>query len=209
MIKDLIKKNKKYYNFYLTYIYDYYREITDTIVWIKNLLKSPFPNWCKHKVIRKYSIYNSIFIETGTFTGYTLIKTKNLFKKIYSFEPSDKFYNISKNRLKKYKKIMLYNEISEIGLPKLLNKISGNITFWLDGHYSGNETYRGPNKVPIKYELNAIIKNKKRINKFVILIDDYRLFGKYPYPSKNYLKIFCKKNNLKYQLTKDIFIINN
>ena len=105
---------------------------------------------------------NSIFIETGTFTGYTLIKNRKMFKKIYSFEPSKKFYKISKNRLKKFRSIILFNQISEKGLPKLLKKISGNVTFWLDGHYSGNETYQGPNKVPIIYELNSIINKKKR-----------------------------------------------
>ena len=209
MIINFIKKNEKLYNFYLANFYDYYHELIDTILWIKNLFKDPAPNWLKHLVIRKHSIYNSIFIETGTFTGYTLIKNRKMFKKIYSFEPSKKFYKISKNRLKKFRSIILFNQISEKGLPKLLKKISGNVTFWLDRHYSGNETYQGPNKVPIIYELNSIINKKKNINKFVILVDDYRLFGKKPYPSKNYLKKFCKENNLKYKISRDIFIIKN
>ena len=209
MIIKYIKSNEKLYNFYLINFYDAYHEIIDTIIWIKNFLNPPVPNWKKHLVIRKFAIKNSILIETGTFTGYTLLKNEQKFKKIFSFEPSKKFYSLSKTRLENISKIKIFNNISEKGLPKLLKNVGGDVTFWLDGHYSGNETFKGPNKVPIKYELQAIIKHKKNLKRFVILIDDLRLFGKKPYPSKKFLINFCKINKLKFYICSDIFIIVN
>ena len=111
-------------------------------------------------------------------------------------EPSNKFYNFAKKRLRQFNHIKIINNTSEAGLYSLLKNLNGNVSFWLDGRYSGGETFQGNLKTPIKEELKTIIKLKNRFKKLVILIDDYRLFGKKPYPKKKYLINFCKKKTV-------------
>ena len=41
------------------------------------------------------------------------------------------------------------------------------------------------------------------------MVDDYRLFGVKPYPSKKYLINFCKKHGYSYKIECDIFIIKS
>lgn len=207
-LKLTIKNNKLIYNFYFKYFYEFYHGVYNTLKYFRDKKKSPPPNWLKHKVILKNSHSNSTFIETGTFRGSTLLVVRNSFKKIYSFEPSKKFYVFSKIRLKKFINIKILNKTSEDGLSALLKKIKGDVTFWLDGHYSGGETFQGDLSTPIKYELETISKFRKKFNKLIIMIDDYRLFGVKPYPPKTYLINFCKKHGYSYKVIYDIFIIN-
>ena len=207
-LKSSIKKNKLIYNFYFKYFYEFYHETRNTLKYFIYRKKGPPPDWIKHRVILENSLSNSTFIESGTFRGSTLLFVRNRFKKIYSFEPSKKFYIFSKIKLKKFKNIKTQNKTSKNGLSTLLKKIQGNVTFWLDGHYSGGETFQGDLSTPIKYELETISKFRKKFNKLIIMIDDYRLFGVKPYPPKTYLINFCKKHGYSYKVIYDIFIIN-
>ena len=49
-------------------------------------------------------------------------------------------------------------------LPKLLPNLSGDINFWLDGHYSSGLTFKGDQECPIKDELDQIGNNLKRLS---------------------------------------------
>ena len=208
-LKSTIKNNNLIYNFYFKYFYEFYHETNNTLKYFIDKKKNPPPDWLKHKVILENSFSNSTFIETGTFRGSTLLAVRNKFKKIYSFEPSKKFYTFSKIKLKKFTNIKILNKTSEDGLSILLKKIQGNVIFWLDGHYSGGETFQGESKTPIKYELDTISKFIKNFKNLIIMVDDYRLFGVKPYPSKKYLINFCKKHGYSYKIECDIFIIKS
>ena len=126
-LKSIVKKNQLIYHFYFKYFYDFYHETNDTFKWLIQPSKNPPPGWIKHRIIINKSIFNSTFVETGTFRGSTLVKVKKNFKKIYSFEPSEKFYKFSKKRLKNFNNIKIINSTSEKGLQLLLKKISGNV----------------------------------------------------------------------------------
>ena len=67
-------------------------------------------------------------------------------------------------------------------------KISGDVCFWLDGHFSGGDTFQGATDCPIEAELAAIDAHLDRLGKVSILIDDIRCFpcqsdGLADYPS--------------------------
>ena len=98
-------------------------------------------------------------------------------------------------------------------LPKLLPNLSGDINFWLDGHYSSGLTFKGDQECPIKDELDQIGNNLKRFKKVIILIDDIRCFlpnNKFDkYPSINYLVDWSRKNNFNWIIEHDIFIMFN
>ena len=61
-------------------------------------------------------------------------------------------------------------------LPDLIESISDNVVFWLDGHYSGYGTGYGKYDFPALQECEIIDKHLKSKEAF-IMIDDVRLFG--------------------------------
>lgn len=63
-------------------------------------------------------------------------------------------------------------------MPRILPDIQGDAIFFLDGHWSSKNTGRGPKDVPLFEELEAI--NTLFRGKALLIIDDYRLFGRYP-----------------------------
>ena len=78
------------------------------------------------------------------------------------------------NVLKKsYPNVEILKGLSEEVLPSLLPRLSGDINFWLDGHYSGGITGCGTNEFPIMEELESIL--QWNVKKEVIYIDDLRL----------------------------------
>jgi hypothetical protein len=59
--------------------------------------------------------------------------------------------------------------------------------FWLDGHYSGGITAKGPLDTPIVKELDSILNHS--VTGHVILIDDARCFvGENDYPTIDELR---------------------
>lgn len=122
--------------------------------------------------------WNPIFIETGTFHGNAVKAALSArFKKIYSIELKEEFYNECKYKFRKEikkGKVKLFLGDSSTCLPKILEEVSQNATFWLDAHYSSGNTARGPVDVPLMMELDAI--SKHTVKNHTILIDDVRLF---------------------------------
>jgi hypothetical protein len=100
---------------------------------------------------------------------------------------------LCKEKFKDNHNVFLYLGDSGLLLDEIIKKINKNksITFWLDGHYSMNETACSEHYFsPIKLELNHI-KNNYR-NNYKIIIDDMKEFN------QNYLdaykKIYPDKN---------------
>jgi len=88
-----------------------------------------------------------------------------------------------------------------------LIKLTGNVCIYLDGHYSGKGTHLSSMETPIEIEINAISSLKKNFDKFVVLIDDFRLFSvDQAYPKKEYLVEWAIKNGLEWSVEHDIFI---
>jgi hypothetical protein len=167
------------------------------------------PQFIKEKVLEKYSIENATWIETGTYRGDTTHYLSKKFPHIYSIEPKVEFYKAALNRFKS-QNVTLFNDVSENVLPILLPTLRGNLNFWLDGHYSGGETFKGNKECPIKDELNSIEVNFHNFKKISIFIDDVRLFlySANDYPSIDYLVDWSRRLNMKWRIEHDIFIIH-
>jgi len=76
-------------------------------------------------------------------------------------------------------------------LPDLLKVISGKTLFWLDGHFSGSNTFsNGLSETPISTEIIAVLNQGAQFGmKHVILVDDARCFdGENGYPTLMNLK---------------------
>ena len=121
--------------------------------------------------------YN-IFVETGTFLGNTIIPMSKLFEKCYTIELSELYYNKTLNNAKSQgiNNIEFILGDSSQMLKKICEKEKDNqLIFFLDAHYSSGDTAQGEKDVPLFEELSII---KMHMQKDIIIIDDYRLFGK-------------------------------
>ena len=190
------------------------RTIKRFVEWKKRNFLAPPPQIVKQSVLEKYAVVGGVWVETGTFYGLTTEFLARRFPHVHTIEPSTDLYNTTRERLRD-QNITFYNGCSEDLLPRLLPDISGDINFWLDGHYSAGITFRGNKDCPVEDELEAIEKNLDNFNKISILIDDVRCFlpsssAEYnDYPSIDYLVDWARRFNMHWRIEQDIFIIRN
>jgi hypothetical protein len=191
----------------LYHIFSLWRGYRD---WGTREYAAPSPYLIKQAILLRNGFPNAIWVETGTYLGIT---TKALSKHgsfVYSIEPEPTLYANAKKSFEAQPNVEIINGISEDIFPKLLPKLSGVINFWLDGHYSGGETFAGPNDCPLFEELTFISQNIRHFEAVSILIDDIRLCGKThvygAYPSLEDLVDFAKSNNLDWHIEHDIFV---
>ena len=174
----------------------------------------PFPTFDKKEVFNEFNSSSTIWIETGTLVGDTAKYLSKIAKFVYTIEPSEKYYNISLKNLTNCENVKIYNDTSENKLNDILEIIKPNsdVCFWLDGHWSGGDTFKGETDTPILSELDTIERYLNNFSKLNILIDDFRIFdignNVETYPSKEVLIEYAAKNNLKWRITRDIFILS-
>jgi hypothetical protein len=177
---------------------------------------APPPPLVKRATLKRFNSPGMVWIETGTYKAETTKFLSHLAKFVYSIEPDKILYQAAVTSIKDIKNIQLFNGCSEEVLPKLLEKINFKLTgFWLDGHYSGDGTYKGQYDTPILHELDAISNYRKRSDGIIrVLIDDIRLFTgqihKYgPYPTLDYLVDWSRELKLTWGIEHDIFIAHS
>ena len=192
-------------------ILEFYQTQRGIADWKKRGFLENSPQLVKENVFLKYGIKNAAWIETGTYLGTTTNYLSNLFPHVYSIEPEPMLYASACKRFEG-KNVTLFNEVSENVFPSLLPKLTGNINFWLDGHYSAGITFKGVKDCPVEDELSAIENNFSNFDKLSILIDDVRCFlpsnvDYSDYPSIDYLVDWARRMNLCWRIEHDIFII--
>jgi hypothetical protein len=181
------------------------------IEWGKRGYAAPSPHPIKQTVLLRNSFRNAIWIETGTYHGAT---TKILSKYgtfVYSIEPEPTLYSNAADYFKAYTNVEILNGLSEEVFPTLLSQLSGDVNFWLDGHYSAGITHKGPQDTPILDELEQISINLKRFGKVCVMVDDIRCFNpaleEYStYPTIDVLVAWANNNELVWHIEHDIFI---
>lgn len=126
--------------------------------------------------IRKYArrFHIDIFIETGTNVGETLAGVRAAFRELHSVELGDALYQKARDRFVRYSSVHIHHGESAAFLRELAPKLSRPAIYWLDAHYSENNTARGEKDSPIVDELAICLGNWRTGS--VILIDDARYF---------------------------------
>ena len=114
------------------------------------------------------------FIETGTLNGDTTFALEPYFDKLYTIEYSEKYYNNTKNKYNGNKINFILGD-SSIIFESLLPTINDKCIFFLDGHWSSDDTGHSSKDCPLDEEITHI--NNLFKNEAIIIIDDYRLFG--------------------------------
>lgn len=179
--------------------------------WIATGYAPPSPPHIKRAVLMRLGLSDATWIETGTFMGDTTAMLAQTAKHVYTIEPDRALYEQAVKRFKSLSHVDVMHGLSEDVLPTVLSKVSGDVCFWLDGHYSGGITHQGPIDCPVRQELRHIDLNMSRFDRFVVLIDDARCFDPTisdysDYPSLDFLVDWCRANGLKWYLEHDIFV---
>ena len=118
-----------------------------------------------------------VFVETGTFQGETTFACEPYFEKVYTIEIDKYSFDRVSSRYSGSKIEFLLGDSSDV-FPTILPKIKDPTIFFLDGHWSGGSTGKGRKDCPLLEEVSLI--NSLFSEEAIIIIDDYRLFGKSP-----------------------------
>lgn len=143
----------------------------------------PVPNIVKQSTVLDYArrYHLRVLVETGTFYGAMLLAARPHFDRLYSIELDGGLHQRARRLFAGDPEVRLKCGDSGELLPGVLAELTQPALFWLDAHYSGEGTARGPLDTPIAAELKAILTHP--VAGHVILIDDAKDFGRLPdYP---------------------------
>jgi len=182
--------------------------------WARAGFSAPSPHFIKQACLIRNGQPNATWVETGTYLGQTTEVLSKYGKKVYSIEPEPTLFANAKKYFNNVKNVEILNGTSESIFPALLPKINGDINFWLDGHYSGGITFKGPQDTPILDELKIVTNNMNHFNKICVMVDDIRCFNPHQseystYPSVDELVHWAKENRLHWHIEHDIFVAKN
>lgn len=182
------------------------------IAWQSNEKSGPMPNYGKQQTVIEYiqRYKPDVFIETGTYKGKMVYAVMPYIQEIYSIELEPTYYEKAAARFAGYPEIHIIHGQSGDILPELMQKIDSSCLFWLDAHYSGGKTAKGPLDSPIIQELECVFKHPKAEN-HIILIDDARCFvGANGYPKMSELETYVASqgSQWKCELENDIIRIH-
>jgi len=182
--------------------------------WVQRQYAVPSPSYIKRAVLQRIGFSEAVWVETGTFMGDTAALLAKDAKAVFTIEPDRVLYEKAAERFAGHPKVKALYGLSEELFPSLLPSLNGAVNFWLDGHYSGGITHKGPTDCPIRDELQNIENNLNNFEKLSILIDDVRCFNpaipEYAdYPSLDYLVDWSRRNGLNWHIEHDIFVMKS
>jgi len=116
---------------------------------------------------------STVFVETGTYLGATTRWAAAEFERVHTIERAEQLFDQHSPELAAIPHVTPHLGDSRTILPEIVAGLGdGRATFWLDGHYSGEETAGEHDECPLLDELAALADRRSDI----ILIDDARLF---------------------------------
>jgi len=159
----------------------------------------PPPNAVKRRIVSSYASASgaTTFVETGTLFGDIDYAMKDHFRAIFSIELSEELWKRAVHRFRAYPHIQILQGDSGQVLSQILNGISSNCLFYLDGHYSGGLTAKSTAETPVVKEVMTILGHNLKGD--VILIDGARCFdGTHDYPTLDELQELVTLNRPDY-----------
>ena len=180
------------------------------VEWEQRGFTMPAPKRVKWSVLSRYGGATDTWIETGTYRGDTTAFLAKEAAHVYSIEPEPTLAKAAIERFADDDRVTIAEGLAEDRLAGILEQVEGPVSFWLDGHFSGGVTHKGPADTPIREELAAIEKHLERLGEVRILVDDLRCFDPTDhhfatYPSRGWLVEWAERNKLNWTIEHDIF----
>lgn len=178
--------------------------------WVISKYPSPAPRIAKQGVLARYGFPNGTWVESGTYLGDTTrFLSKNAIH-VYTIEPSVELAAMARKRFARSANVEVIEGLSEEMFPTILSQITGDVSFWLDGHASGGMTHVGAMITPIRVELDAISSSLGRLGAVTVLVDDFRGFTQNEdegnYPPRSFLVKWAEDQELAWTVEHDIFV---
>lgn len=182
--------------------------------WKRRGYAAPSPHFIKQACLLRNGIVDATWVETGTFMGSTTAVLARQAKMVHSIEPEPTLFANAAKRFEGARNVEILKGVSEEIFPVLLPKISGDVSFWLDGHYSAGTTFQGAKDTPIVEELRCIGENIGHFGRLVVLVDDLRCFDPSipefaAYPPRDFLVDWARQHGLRWHIEHDIFVARN
>jgi hypothetical protein len=117
------------------------------------------------------------FVETGTFEGRTAAWAAQHFDRVVTIENSKSIYERTSARHAALRNVRFLFGNSRDVLGGVVADLAAPAVFWLDGHWSGGETYGDGDECPVLDEIRAVDASP---HEHFVLIDDARLFASPP-----------------------------
>jgi predicted O-methyltransferase YrrM len=166
----------------------------------------PPPPEVKQYILRSYVERFGIrqLVETGTFLGETTAALAGDVSNVVSIELDDELHRKARERFKRRRNVTLLKGDSAELLPQVAAEAPDATLFWLDAHYSYDDTARGDHDTPVLSELEAVLARGACGD--VILVDDVRVFGQPGWPTLEELRGFVRtrRPGLTFEVADDI-----
>jgi hypothetical protein len=162
-------------------------------------------------VLLRNAIPDAVWVESGTYLGQTTVVLARHGRFVHTIEPEPDLYRRARDRCAICRNVEVIRGLSEEVFPVLLPTLSGDVNFWLDGHYSAEGTFRGPHDTPIRDELRYIADHLPRFGRLCVMVDDVRCFdpsheGGGDYPPLQMLVRWAEALDLRWHIEHDIFV---
>jgi hypothetical protein len=122
-------------------------------------------------LLHRFEIPN--FVETGTYNGETAAWAGERFERVVTVELSPELHAQAELRLAAHASVEARLGRSRDVLAEVVPGLQGPALFWLDAHWSGDQTSGERDQCPLLDEL-AIV--RRHANAQYVLIDDARMF---------------------------------
>ena len=149
--------------------------------WRLRDFQSPAPQKVKEQVLRRYFDANSLCVETGTYMGTMTKFLSQNFPYVVTLEPSKLHFEQALKNFRNTRNVKpIFGTSGEMLERAVIDNLFSfsSVSFWLDGHFSEGNTFKGNVVTPILYELEIIERLLKSFDSMTICIDDVRLFSK-------------------------------
>lgn len=179
--------------------------------WQKAGCPVPAPQKVKMDVLKRYSFQGMTWVETGTWMGDTTKELSGIASHVHSIEPQLDFVVAARERFRNLVNVSFHHGTSEQLFEEVVGSCSGDMAFWLDGHFSSGGTYEGEIDTPILSELQVVAESLSRFNSVSVFVDDFRCFDPSnaefsDYPEKKVLVDWANENGLSWTVEHDIFV---
>jgi hypothetical protein len=170
--------------------------------WERSDRRQPPPPLVKQRIVRAYGEAFALrtLVETGTYRGDMVNACRHSFDRITTIELDDVLHAEARRRFRRYAHITPIHGDSGKLIGDVLQTATSPVLFWLDGHYCGEITAKGPADTPITAELRVILSHP--VSGHVVLIDDAHCFtGMNDYPTLEQLSQLVRALRPEWVLT--------
>lgn len=159
---------------------------------VRGFCPTPASPEYKLEVLRAYRQWSGakVFVETGTYRGYTTSYMQPEFEKVYTIELHAERVKQAREKFADCPNVKVIEGNSAEKIVEVLAELDQPAMFWLDSHACGADTAEAKKEyVPILDELGAILDH--RVDGHKILVDDVRYFvGAMGYPTMDRMRRF-------------------